>query len=206
LGEEGIAHPHVYTLGSVRIDGALKLYAGTEPPHLYESDDVGESWHELPGLLAVPNVENDWSFPAPPHIAHVKNIAFDPWDTHVMYVCVEQGGVYRSTDGGEHFEWLSSDIYADVHRLVINPTNPNRLYVPGGDGLYGSRDGGQTWTHLTNRAMRIGYPDGLVMHPRLHRLMFMAGAIEDPHSFERDGTPRIRASRAARTGANTGKS
>jgi photosystem II stability/assembly factor-like uncharacterized protein len=80
------------------------------------------------------------------------------------------------------------DIHADVHRLVINPTDPNRLYVPGGDGLYGSRDGGQTWTHLANRAMRIGYPDGLVMHPRLQRLMFMAGAIEDPLSFERDGT------------------
>jgi hypothetical protein len=43
--DQGIAHPHVYTLGSVRIDGALKLYAGTEPPHFYESDDVGESWH-----------------------------------------------------------------------------------------------------------------------------------------------------------------
>jgi photosystem II stability/assembly factor-like uncharacterized protein len=134
----------VYTLSAVRVEGRIKLYAGTEPPHLYESDDLGESWHELPALLDVPNACEDWTYPPPPHIAHIKNIAFDPWDPHVMYVCVEQGGVYRSDDGGRSWDWLSKDIYSDVHRLLIRPSDPNHLYVTGGDGLYASRDAGRT--------------------------------------------------------------
>src|ERR1700735_2361384 len=44
--DNGIEELHVYTLGQARVEGRLKLYAGTEPAHLYESDDLGESWHE----------------------------------------------------------------------------------------------------------------------------------------------------------------
>lgn len=193
--DAGIAHPHVYTLGAGRVDGVLTLYAGTEPAHLYASTDFGESWHELPGLQRVPNTAN-WDFPPPPHLAHVKHVSFDPWDPHVMYVCVEQGGIYRSADGAKTWKWLSRDIYSDVHRLVISPIDPNRFYAPTGDGLYGSGDGGRSWTHLSNRTARIAYPDAFVMHPRFERLMFMAGAVTNPLFFERNGTADSRVARS----------
>ena len=194
--DNGIEELHVYTLGQARVEGRLKLYAGTEPAHLYESDDLGESWHELPALREVPNVARDWTYPPPPHLAHVKHVTADPWDPHVLFVCVEQGGLYRSEDGGKSWQWLSRDIHRDVHRLVIDPADPNRFYVTGGDGLYGSRDAGRSWTHLSNRSMRVGYPDALVQHPRQSKLLFMAGAIEDPWSFHRDGTANARVARS----------
>jgi photosystem II stability/assembly factor-like uncharacterized protein len=44
--------------------------------------------------------------------------------------------------------------------------------------------------------MRIGYPDALVMHPRRERLMFMAGAKDNPWSFDREGAADSRIARS----------
>src|SRR4051794_8078662 len=89
---QGIAHPHVYSLAAAERDGAVRLYAGTEPAHLYESVDYGESWTELAGLRAVPDVDR-WFFPGPPHEAHVKDVAVDPTDPRTLYASVEQGAL-----------------------------------------------------------------------------------------------------------------
>ena len=77
----------------------------TEPAHLYRSHDLGGTWEELPALRRV-DVHDKWSFPAPPHLAHVKHIAFDPRDSQRMFVCIEQGALLRSDDGGESFREL----------------------------------------------------------------------------------------------------
>ena len=193
--DHGFQHHHVYTLNCVTRGGSTRLYAGTEPAHFYESGDLGQSWRELDSLMAVPNKDR-WSFPAPPHIGHVKHIAFDPWDPHVIYVCVEQDGIYRSFDAGETWDWISRDIYPDVHRVVISAQHPNRLHVPGGDGLYASEDGGRTWTHVINRVGRIAYPDALVAHPRLPALMYMAGARTTPPEFAKTGDADSRVARS----------
>jgi photosystem II stability/assembly factor-like uncharacterized protein len=70
--------------------------------------------------------------------------------------------------------------YKDVHRLVIAPSNPDRMYLATGEGLYRSNDGGETWEHLTRRDWRIGYPDGLVLSPRDPDVVFVAGAERSP--------------------------
>src|SRR5207245_2665739 len=87
--DTGIEHHDVYSLGYARIDGRLRLFAGTEPAHLYVSDDLGLSWRELPRLRSVPSVAK-WNFPAPPHVAHTKHITFAPND-RTIYVSIEQG-------------------------------------------------------------------------------------------------------------------
>jgi hypothetical protein len=91
-------------------DGSkVKIYAGTEPAHLFRSDNLGETWYELDSLRKVPSVAK-WTFPAPPNQSHVKNIAFDPADSNANYCCVEQGKLFRSKDSGLSWEemhhWL----------------------------------------------------------------------------------------------------
>jgi hypothetical protein len=46
-------------------------------------------------MRSVSNV-NEWNFPAPPHVAHVKVIAIDPHNPNCIYSCVEQGELLRS--------------------------------------------------------------------------------------------------------------
>ena len=182
---EGLRSLDIYCMESLRVNGRLKLYVGTEPAHLFISTDFGESWQELPAVRDVPDTDR-WWFPAPPHIAHVKHIAFDPRDSLKVFVSVEQGALLKSDDGGKTFREVTSyikpddEIYRDIHRILISPSNPDTLYFTGGMGLYHSQDAGETWEHLIPRSYRIGYPDALLFSPFDEKVMFMAGAKYSP--------------------------
>lgn len=188
LKTRGLTQEHVYTLASVERNGDIVLYAGTEPAHLFQSVDYGETWQELPALRSVPGAEK-WRFPAPPHLGHVKHIAFDPRDSRVMFASIEQGALLKSVDAGQSWQELSGfykpddEVYKDVHRVVIRPSNPDQLYFTGGMGLYTSLDSGRTWEHLTLRSWLIGYPDALFISPFDDKVMFMAGASKAPQHW-----------------------
>ena len=103
------------------MNGHVRLFAGTEPAHLFVSEDLGLNWRELPALRSVPSVPK-WSFPAPPHVGHVKHINFDADNPNTIYASVEVGGLLRSTDGGESWEEFPG-LYEDVHRLMVHPAD-----------------------------------------------------------------------------------
>ncbi len=178
--DNGLTQHDVYSLAARKLDdGSVVLYCGTEPAHLFESRDLGRSWQELPGFLSAGSTEH-WTFPAPPHIAHLKHITFDPRDNSVIYASVEQGGLLRSEDGGGSWNVVKG-MDDDVHRLVLSAANPDRMYVTGGDGVYVSSDGGAAWEHWhTQEAELGGYPDQLVFRPSNPEEMFIAAAQTNP--------------------------
>jgi len=178
----GLTQNDVYSLAARRINGRVRVFAGTEPAHLFVSDDLGLNWSEIPSLRSVPSVPK-WSFPAPPHIGHVKHINFDPDDPMTIYAAVEVGGLLKSADGGEHWVEFPS-LYEDVHRLMIHPTGPKFLYAVTGRGLYVGPEGGAKWEQWTGRENEIGgYPDGLVYRPSDPKLMFMTAAHDAPGTW-----------------------
>jgi photosystem II stability/assembly factor-like uncharacterized protein len=180
--DHGLSEHNIYSLEAVEIDGRVRLYCGTEPAKLFVSDDLGDSWRELTGLRKVPTVDS-WSFPGPPHVAHSKHITFDPRDPKTMYVSIEVGGLLRSSDGGETWQDVPG-MYEDVHRLLIDPANPERLHVAGGAGLWQSEDDGATWHNTTDHQHEIGgYPDQLLYHPANPDLMFVASAESTPNTW-----------------------
>jgi photosystem II stability/assembly factor-like uncharacterized protein len=182
---DGLAIDHVFSLASTGPASAPTFYLGTQPVSLFRSDDFGRHWQELPALAGVPGREK-WMFPDPRNTSHTKCIAIDPRNPSVLYVAVEQGGLFRSDDAGASWRELdsyyrSSDRwYRDIHRIVQLETNPDRLYMTSGMGLYASSDAGETWAHLTDPESRIGYPDHLVISPDDARSLFMSGARHDP--------------------------
>ena len=69
------------------------------------------------------------------------------------------GGVWKTTDSGKNWHPIFDQQAASVGGLAIAPSDPQVIYVgtgqpqarydtAAGDGVYGSRDGGQTWSHL----------------------------------------------------------
>ena len=123
------------------------------------------------------------AFPAPPHIAHTKHINFHPQDPHTLFVGIEQGGLLKSTDDGRTFQVIPG-MDDDVHRTVINPLNPDQMYITTGVGMYVTADGGKTWEQWTDLQHEIGgYPDLLVLHPRQPELLFVASAQKGPGSW-----------------------
>ena len=193
--ENGLTELDVYSINSSRSNGHTRLYAGTEPAHLFCSDDLGEHWTELPALRSVPSVPN-WKFPVPPHIAHAKHINFDPHDPDTVYVSVEVGGLLRSRDRGESFEELLG-IYEDAHRLVVHPQDSDRLYEVTGRGLYVSDDGGRNFEERLVRPCENGdYPDGCVLNPMNPDMMFLSAAQYNPGQWRRTHSAGARISRS----------
>jgi photosystem II stability/assembly factor-like uncharacterized protein len=54
--DNGIIQNDIYCLAAAVVDGKSRLYAGTEPAHLFQSDNLGESWNEIKSLRSVPSV------------------------------------------------------------------------------------------------------------------------------------------------------
>jgi len=186
---DGITISHVYSLAYAVEAGAPVIYAGTEPPAVFRSRDAGRSWVELPGWRDMKGKEK-WVFPMPPHVPHAKTIAVDPRDPRVLYVGVEQAGLFKTVDGGETWRELEGysrpddESYRDIHQCVLRPNHPDEVYITTGMGLYRSYDGGETWAHLTQRnSFRIGYPDRLIFSPRDDRTMFLCGSHANPGTW-----------------------
>ena len=195
----GMTQNNVYSLAARRVDGRVRLFAGTEPAHLFVSDDLGGHWQEVPSLRAVPSVPK-WNFPAPPHIGHVKHINFDPGIATTMYASVEVGGLLKSTDGGNSWQEFPS-LYEDVHRLMIHPSNAKFLYAVTGRGLYVSPDAGASWEQWTRREDEIGgYPDGFVFRPSDPKLIFMTAAHDAPGTWRTSHFAGARISRSKDAG------
>lgn len=184
----GISEACVYSLAARSMGSDTVVYAGTEPVGLYKSLDLGDSWLELPALRAVPGTER-WTFPAPPHLAHVKWVALHPAQPSTLQVAVEQGGLYRSEDDGA--SWRQVTTYEtpergsshDIHRIVVG-ADPRLAYMATGEGVYRSRDGGTTWEHLKSPERRIGYPDFVFVDPSDDHTVYLGGALRGPGSWE----------------------
>jgi photosystem II stability/assembly factor-like uncharacterized protein len=192
-----IPFENVYCLASSNLGERPVLYCGTEPAHLYVSHDLGNTWEEITSLLRVPSAK-DWTFPVPPNLGHVKDVAIHPLDPKTIYVCVEQGGVFRTNDGGKIWKELHRTLKNDdCHRLVMVPSQPSKMFLPTGYGFYWSTDGGDTWENIGSRIRRLVYPDPLVINPNNENLVFMSGASASPHSWltTHSADPKIACSR-----------
>ncbi|WP_322094297.1 WD40/YVTN/BNR-like repeat-containing protein [Paraburkholderia bannensis] len=185
---EGIKSAHIYTLAAQPRAQGVVLYAGTEPSALYRSDDLGRRWTEVSAMLEVPGQER-WEFPPPPHIAHVKNVAFHPDEPQTLYVCIEQGALLKTVDDGRtwteprSYESGQDKFYHDNHRVLIRRSNPAQLFMCGGEGLHYSADAGESWTHLMTRADAIGYPDAMFIDPRDENVLYLGGPGNAPREW-----------------------
>ncbi len=188
----GLESRHIYTIAAQPLADHVRLWLGTEPPMLYASDDLGGSWAAKPGMLKVANTDK-WTFPPPPHVAHVKNIAFHPARPDDIFICIEQGALLRSRDAGETwhdvtgYESSADFFYNDNHRVIFKPSDPDDFVMNGGEGLYRSCKG--EWTHLTTRDDRIGYPDAMFRDPHDERTLIMGGPQNAPRLWREQETP-----------------
>ena len=185
--DRGIGVRSMFSLAALPAGGRVRLYAGTEPPHLYYSDHEGASWTELPEVRSVDSLP-DWRFAADPFEAHLKHINVHPADPAHLYVSIEVGGLLESRDGG--LSWRDVGVpHPDVHRTLIDPRDPTYIRTTGGAGLLLTSDGGGTWEVLAGKENDIGaYPDQLVSLPSDPDVLFMSASQTGPRSWLREGS------------------
>ena len=121
---------------------AHTVFAGGDTG-LFVSRNAGARWERVPTDDALPTI---WS------------MAIDPVEPDILFGGTRPAGVYRSRDGGRHWQHLAVDIAREcsigtpfVTSIVVDPADHNVVWAGVEiDGVFRSMDGGDSWTHLEN--------------------------------------------------------
>jgi hypothetical protein len=147
-------------------------YARTRPSAVYHRPP-GESWRPLDLLTDQPSY-GTWTFPTPPHLPNIRDIAFSPSKPGGIYGAVEVGGIIASRDGGATWANHREGLHLDVHTIVTAPGDEDVIYAATGRGFYRSFDAGRQWESACDGLASL-YTVPLASHPaQPHRLVTSA--------------------------------
>ncbi|THV59602.1 hypothetical protein EZV76_08525 [Flagellimonas alvinocaridis] len=144
------------------------MYVGTASGGLWKSTSGGIKWE--------PIFDNEVT-------ASIGAIAIQQSNPSVIWVGTGEGnprnslnggyGIYKSLDGGKSWKSMGLEKTRHIHRVIIDPTNPDVVYVgaigsPWGEhperGVFKTIDGGKTWEKVLFVNNKTGVAD-LVMDP-----------------------------------------
>jgi photosystem II stability/assembly factor-like uncharacterized protein len=144
------------------------MYVGTASGGLWKSTSGGIKWDPIFNKELT---------------ASIGAVAIQQSNPSVIWVGTGEGnprnslnggyGVYRSLDGGKSWQSMGLEKTRHIHRIKIDPTDPNTVYVgaigsPWGDhaerGVYKTTNGGETWEQILFVNNKTGVAD-MVMDP-----------------------------------------
>ena len=144
------------------------MYAGTASGGLWKSTSGGIKWEPIFEKEAT---------------ASIGSVAIQQSNPSVIWVGTGEGnprnslnggfGIYKSLDAGKTWKSMGLEKTRHIHRVVIDPTNPDIVYAaaigsPWGEhperGVYKTTDGGKTWKQILFNNNKTGAAD-LVMDP-----------------------------------------
>ncbi len=165
LGNDGMfslsMHPHNHDI----------LFAGTYNG-IVKSVDRGRTWE----MISTGMPSEQWPY----------TVAIDDNNTNIMYTSTKNGQnkgfchrndfcgvVMKSTDGGENWFRIMNglDDRSEFYTLIIYPPDHNVLFLSTNNGVYISRDAGNSWKSIdsglpsTNNQVRDNVADNLALTP-----------------------------------------
>jgi photosystem II stability/assembly factor-like uncharacterized protein len=104
---------------------------------IFRTHDGGKDWEALPAM----------------HGKSVRAMALSASDSKVV-VAGALDGVYRSTNGGNNWEKISSSdgIVKNIESIAVDPKDPNVIYAGTWHLAWKTSDGGANWQHI-NKGM-----------------------------------------------------
>lgn len=197
--DSGVSLKNIWQITLGRPEEPGVMYCGVEPAALFESRDRGETWSLVRGLFDHPH-RHRW-MPGNGGLA-LHTILPDPADDQRMYVAISSGGVYRTDDGGLSWSPKNQGIrttflpgkYPEfgqcVHKIVLHPARPERLFLQNHWGVYRSDDRGDNWTDIGN-GLPSDFGFAMVMHPRNPDYVYIVPVESDEFRCTCDGRLRI---------------
>jgi photosystem II stability/assembly factor-like uncharacterized protein len=155
------------------------FYMGSVGGGVWKTENADRTWYPI----------SDQGIP----IGSIGAIAVAPSNPNVVYVGTGESdirtqhsygiGMYKSMDAGKTWKHIGLDLTRRIGRVVVDPTNANRLYVaalgdiyaPSPDrGVYRSIDGGASWKKVlvkTGGEDTVGAVD-LAIDPKNPRIVY----------------------------------
>ncbi len=144
------------------------IYIGTASGGVWKTENSGANWTPV--------------FDEQPTL-NIGAVAIQQSNPSVVWVGTGEGnprnsinigeGIYKTMDGGKTWKMLGLEKTRNIHRIIIDPNNPNTVYVaaignPYGihpeRGVYKTTDGGDSWKLILYTNDSSGCAD-LVMDP-----------------------------------------
>ena len=147
------------------------------PDNIYVGTASGGVWKSTSGGIDWTPIFNDQV------TASIGALAIQQSNPDVIWVGTGEGnprnslnggyGIFKSLDGGKTWQSMGLEKTRHIHRIIIDPTQPNKVYVaaigsPWGvhpeRGIYKTIDGGKSWRKILYQNPKTGAAD-LVMDP-----------------------------------------
>ncbi len=169
----GLSLEQVWQIKPGRAEEPDRLWCGVEPAALFESNDGGESWAPVEGLL---NHEHRKQWMPGGGGLCLHTIVADPKNQQRMAIAISTAGFYRTDDGGKSWRPRNQGVRAVflpnkypefgqcVHKVVHHPSRPERLFLQNHWGLYRSDDWGESWHDVAN-GVPSDFGFAMQMHP-----------------------------------------
>jgi photosystem II stability/assembly factor-like uncharacterized protein len=149
----------------------------SSPDNIYVGTASGGVWKSTSGGIDWTPIFNDQS------TASIGALAIQQSNPDVIWVGTGEGnprnslnggyGIFKSLDGGKTWDAMGLAETRHIHRIIIDPTQPNTVYVaaigsPWGEhqerGIYKTTNGGKSWSKILYQNPKTGAAD-LIMDP-----------------------------------------
>jgi photosystem II stability/assembly factor-like uncharacterized protein len=188
------------------VPGGATIYLGSANGGVFKSVNSGANWAPITDGLASASFS-------------IGALELDPNNSSRLYVgtgeansandSYDGNGLYRSPDGGVSWEWLGLAETRRIARVVVDPSNSNRIYVAAmgtqystnpDRGLYRSENGGTSWEKVLFVSDSTGACD-VIVNPAHPETVFCATWERVRHNtYRRAFGPECRIYRSANYG------
>ena len=160
---------------------------------IQRSDDGGKTWTAMDNTFTYDGIPGTHMWydgtPHPWEFKRVWHLEPSLTDRDVVFAGIEDAALFKSTDGGASWaelsglrghgsgaHWQPGAGGLCLHTIMLDPTNPNRMYVAiSAAGVFRTDDAGATWTPINKglRSAQIPDQDAEVGHC-VHRIAMHA--------------------------------
>lgn len=152
------------------------IYLGTASGGVWKTENGGASWTPIFDEQPILNIGAVALVQSNPSVVWAGTGEGNPRNS------ISLGeGIYKSLDGGKTWKRMGLEKTRNIHRIIIDPNNPDVVYVgamgnPFADhserGVYKTTDGGETWKQILYTNQNSGVGD-MVMDPANPNKLFV---------------------------------
>lgn len=169
------------------------IWLGAASGGVWKTENGGVSWTPLFDEQPIQNIGAIAIQQSNPQVAWVGTGEGNPRNSLNI-----GAGLYKTMDGGRTFKCMGLKETRNIHRIIIDPNNPNTVYVGAignpyaqykEKGLFKTTDGGETWQQILKTNDTSGVCD-MIMDATNPNKLFVAmwQHYRTPYSFMSGGS------------------